>query len=219
MITMPDFEKTFDYENNFYLSCETTRMSKVLAHYELYKMTLDIPGAIVECGVLKGCSFVRFAAFRDIFENSYSRKLIGFDTFGPFPETNFEADKKLRQRHVDICGEGISKEQLIEVLEHKGTAKNVELVEGDVTQTLPQYVKEHPEFKISLLNLDVDIYEPSKVILQELYPRVVKGGVIILDDYGTFPGETTAVDDYFKGQDIKIRKLPFCMTPSYIIKE
>jgi len=123
MITMPDFEKTFDYENNFYLSCETTRMSKVLAHYELYKMTLDIPGAIVECGVLKGCSLVRFAAFRDIFENSYARKLIGFDTFGPFPETNFEADKKLRQRHVDICGEGISKEQLTEVLEYKGTAK------------------------------------------------------------------------------------------------
>jgi len=95
----------------------------------------------------------------------------------------------------------------------------VELVEGDVTKTLPQYIKEHPEFKISLLNLDVDIYEPSKVILQELYPRVVKGGVIILDDYGIFPGETTAVDDYFKGQDIKIRKFPFCMTPSYIVKE
>ena len=53
MIDMPDFEKAWDYENAFYLTCDTTRVSKIIAHYELYRMALDIPGAIVECGVFR----------------------------------------------------------------------------------------------------------------------------------------------------------------------
>ena len=79
---LPDFSKAFEYENNFYLSCDNTRISKIIAHYELFKMTMHLPGAIVECGVFKGASLVRFAGFRDLFGNSYSRKIIGFDIFG-----------------------------------------------------------------------------------------------------------------------------------------
>jgi len=52
MIPLPDFEKAFDYENNFYLSCDMTRISKILAHYELFKLVNQVPSAIVECGVL-----------------------------------------------------------------------------------------------------------------------------------------------------------------------
>ena len=67
--------------------------------------------------------------------------------------------------------------------------------------------------------MDVDIYEPTVIILKHLWPRVVKGGVLLLDDYGNFPGETKAVDEYFKGDGIEIRKLPFAASPAYIIKE
>ncbi|WP_287256989.1 hypothetical protein [Moorena sp. SIO4E2] len=74
MIELPDFNRAFEYENNFYLSCDPTRIGKILAHYELYKMVSNVPGAIVECGVLKGTSLVRFASFRDLFSNSSSKK-------------------------------------------------------------------------------------------------------------------------------------------------
>ena len=94
MIKLPDFTKAFEYENNFYLSCDNTRFSKILAHYELFKMAMNLPGAMVECGVFKGAAFVRFAGFRDLFGNPFSHKLIGFDVFGPFPEPSFEEDKK-----------------------------------------------------------------------------------------------------------------------------
>ena len=106
----------------------------------------------------------------------------------------------------------------MKVLEHKRCERFVELVAGDITQTVPKYVKEHPELRISLLNLDTDIYEPAVTILEHLYPRIVPGGVLILDDYGVFPGETKAVDDFFHGQDVTINKFPFCMTPCYIVK-
>ncbi|TSC76694.1 MAG: NADP-dependent oxidoreductase [Parcubacteria group bacterium Gr01-1014_33] len=177
MIKLPDFTKAFDYENNFYLSCDNTRLSKILAHYELFKMAMNLPGAIVECGVFKGTALVRFAGFRDLFGNPFSHKLIGFDVFGSFPETAFEEDKKYRESFIKNAGDqSISKEQLLEVLKKKGIDKNVELVEGNVVKTVPQYVKKNPHLKISLLNLDTDIYEPAVTILEYLWPRMVRGG-------------------------------------------
>ena len=220
MIELPDFSKSFVYENNFYLSCDSTRMSKILAHYELYKMVQDLPGAIVECGVFKGASLARFAMFRDVFGNDYSKKIIGFDIFGPFPETKFELDKKQRKNFIQEAGsESIGTEQLMEVFKHKNIDRNIELIKGDICKTVPKYIKDHPELKISLLNLDTDIYEPSVVILDYLWPCIVKGGILMVDDYGKFVGENKAVDEFFKDENLKILKLPFCMTPSYIVKE
>ncbi len=70
MIDLPGFEKDFLWENSFYLSCDITRISKSLAQYELFKLVQDVPGAIVECGVFKGASLVRFAAFRELLGNT-----------------------------------------------------------------------------------------------------------------------------------------------------
>ena len=75
MIKLPDVNRAFEYENSFYLSSDITRISKILAQYELYKMAQGIPGAIVECGIFKGASFIRFATFRDLFGNPFSKKL------------------------------------------------------------------------------------------------------------------------------------------------
>jgi hypothetical protein len=217
---LPDFEKAFEYENNFYLSCDNTRISKVLAHYELFKMTQSLPGAIVECGIFKGASFVRFGAFRNLFGNSYSKKLIGFDIFGKFPESEYSDDQKYREGFINETGGGvsISVDQLHEVLNRK-KIENVELVKGDVNKTIPAYLKGNAHLKISLLNMDTDVYEPAVTILEQLYPRIVRGGILIVDDYGVFPGETKAVDDYFADKDVEILKFPFAMTPCYIIKK
>lgn len=220
MIKLPDFQKAYEYENEFYLSCDKSRIGKLLAHYELYKMSSDKEGDIVECGVFKGSSFVRFAMFRNLFENNSSKRLIGFDSFGKFPGTEFEGDKKLREHIINEAGENsIAADQLIEVLKNKSCDQNIELIEGDITVTLPEYVRSNPGLKISMLNLDTDIYEPSVTILEELYPKIVSGGILILDDYNVFPGETKAVNDYFKGMDIDIKKFPFSATPCYIIKK
>jgi hypothetical protein len=219
MITLPDFTRAFLWENSFYLSCDTTRIGKLLAHYELFQMTRDVPGAIVECGVFKGASLARFAALRDLFGNPFSKNLVAFDSFGRFPDTGFAPDVENRARFVAEAGEeSISIGQMQQVLEHKHCDRFVELIAGDICNTVPQYARDHPELKISLLNLDTDIYEPAVVILEHLYPRLERGGVLILDNYGTFAGETKAVDDYFQGKDVAIRKFPFCMTPCYLVR-
>lgn len=179
MIELPNFDKAFEYENEFYLSCDITRISKILAHYELFKMALNVPGTIVECGVFKGASLARFAMFRDLFGNPFSKKIIGFDTFGAFPEASFNPDKVVREKFIEAAGDqSISADQMVKVLKHKGCDKFVELVPGDICETVPKYVKDHPELKISLLNLDTDIYEPAVTILEHLYPRIERGGFL-----------------------------------------
>ncbi|HMS32656.1 MAG TPA: TylF/MycF/NovP-related O-methyltransferase [Ignavibacteria bacterium] len=218
MIKLPDFSRAYEYENEFYLSCDKQRIGKLIAHYELYKMSQNINGEIVECGVFKGASLVRFAMFRKLFKSE--KRIIGFDSFAEFPQTNFEEDKKLRDHIVKEAGEqSISTDQMMEVLRNKGCENDVELIPGDITVTIPEYIKENPDIRISLLNLDTDIYEPSVTILENLYPKLEKGGILILDDYNVFPGETKAVDDYFKDMDIEIKSFPFSSTPCYLIKK
>ena len=219
MIELPDFSKKWDYENGFYLTCDTSRLGKILAHYELFKMAQGLEGSIVECGIFKGASFVRFAGFRDLFGHR-EQEVIGFDTFGAFPASTLAEDGPHIKHWVENAGEqSISKDQLLEVMRKKELDNNVELVEGDVVETVPAYVKKHPDLQIALLNLDTDIYDPAVTILEHFWPKIVPGGVLILDDYNVFPGETRAVDHYFKNTPVQIQKFPFAKTPCYIIKE
>lgn len=220
MINLPNFKKTFTYENDFYLSCKTDRIAKLVSHYELFRLAEQIPGDMIECGVFKGASFSRFAMFRELSRNTLKKKIIGFDTFGKFPNTSFKNDNMSRKNFIKMAGEdSISKNQLVNVLKNKGIMKKIELIKGDITKTVPRYVKSHPKLKISLLNLDTDIYEPAVTILDYLYPKISKGGILILDDYNVFPGETKAVNDYFKDKKILIQKFSFSKTPHYIIKK
>lgn len=218
MIKLPDFRKSFSYENDFYLSCDNSRLGKFIAHYELFKQIVGKSGVIVECGVFKGTSLVRFAGFRQLLDRKQGRQIVAFDTFNEFPATNFAPDKKLRDKLIaDAGSQSISIAQLTEILRRKRSEAGVELVAGDINQTVPEYVRRHPKLQIALLNIDVDIYEPTVTILKHLYPLVVSGGIVMLDDYGVFPGETKAVDEYFKSK-AKIRSLSYSKTPRYIVK-
>ena len=62
-----DQDRQWDYENGFYLTSHVTRIAKLLAHYELYKSIADLPGHVVECGVYKGASLIRFASPEGLF--------------------------------------------------------------------------------------------------------------------------------------------------------
>jgi hypothetical protein len=96
----------FEIENIFYLNSSPNRISKLLFHYELYKMTKNLKGHIVECGVFKGSSLIRFITFTNIYKDK--KKVFGFDIFGKFPSTNRKEDKNFADRHNKNLGNGIS---------------------------------------------------------------------------------------------------------------
>ena len=229
MINMPEFstQSAYDYETNFHLTLRVERYAKIIAHYEAYKMALNIPGSIVECGVFKGTSFVRFAILREMLGNYFSGKLIGFDIFsGDYPETACEEDQKSRDFWLSTAGpNSISPEQLTDVLGRQDI-KNFELIAGNVLETIPKYVKEHAGLKISLLNIDIDMVEPTLCVLEHLYDRVMPGGIILLDNYAgespaghSYHGDTKGVDQFFSNRKVSIKKFPFAARPCYIVKE
>ncbi len=214
-----DLSKRFEYENGFYATADPSRFSKFITHLEFFKQTSTVRGEILEFGIFKGNSFFRWIKFRDLLEQTSSRKVIGFDIFGDFPEAKYEGDKQRRDDFVEETngGKSISLEEMRELLDKQGLSKNVELVKGDILVTLKDYLNKNPHLKISLLHIDVDLYEPVKEILEQLYDRVSKGGIIILDDYGTFAGTNKAVDDFFNNK-AEVKKLPFSNTISFIVK-
>lgn len=214
-----DLEKSFEYENGFYATAEPKRLSKMLTHLEFFNQTSSLRGEIVELGVFKGNSLFRWIKFRELLENTYSRKIIAFDIFGDFPTTEFEDDKKERELFIEETngGKSISFEELNYLLEEQNLEKNIELVKGDILKTLPTFIVNNPQLKISLLHIDVDLYEATEASLRLLYPHVVKGGIVVFDDYGDFSGTNKAIDDYFEGKK-NIQKLKFSHNIAYIVK-
>lgn len=184
------------------------------------KKIVNLPGEIVECGVYKGSSAIRFATFREILESQNSRKLIAFDAFGAFPPSSLAEDKAFIKEFEDIGGVGISRKDLVKSFTAKAF-KNYEFIEGDILYTVPQYAEIHKELKIALLHIDVDVYDPTRIILETLFDKIVPGGILMLDDYGTVYGETKAMDEFFARNNIKyqMEKLSFYKIPVFFIKK
>ncbi|MNP11366.1 Macrocin-O-methyltransferase (TylF) [compost metagenome] len=141
--------------------------------------------------------------------------------FGEFPKSNIiESDERfVADWNKQFQDDFLSKEDLYRSLELKKIG-NVELIEGNILETLGEYIKNNPHMKISLLHIDTDVYEPSKLALDLLYDKVVSGGVIIFDDYGTVEGETRAVDEFLENKSYQLKKYSFShIKPSFIIKK
>ena len=134
-------DDVWDYENGFYWFSHPSRLNKMLAHYELYKSISSLPGDIFELGVYKATSLIRLATFRNLLENDYSRKIVGFDAFGKFPKENLtqEVDIDFIDHFEKIAGEGLTKDEVALVFAKKGF-QNVYLNGGNIFDTLPNYL-------------------------------------------------------------------------------
>lgn len=208
----------WDAENAFYQKTNISRIGKLIYQYEIYKLIKDLPGDVLEFGVFKGSSFIRFLTFRSILENNFSRKVYGFDTFREFPSQKRKNDKRLKKDFTLDAGKPISKNKLKDIL-NKKKFENFELVEGDVLKTLDKFLKKNPNLKISLLHLDMDVYNSTKFVINKLKDKIVKKGIILIDDYGTVEGATKVIDNFLvKNKKLELKKLSFYKVPSYIVK-
>ncbi len=214
-----DEQKRWDLYNDFSLWGHTDRFSKMLARYELFKHVMEMPGDIVEGGVLKGAGVLYWAKLIQIFNPMSRRKVIGFDTFDGYPEDSsqshdIETAKAFSAEQI-AEKELVSVERIMGAAEAQGLADRIELVKGDASQTIPEYVKSNPGFRIALLNLDFVLYDPTLAAMQELYPRVLPGGVVVLDEYAVAgKGESDAVDEVLAGQNVELMNFGWAMSPT-----
>ena len=219
---IPDTGEVFAAENRFYLHCRSDRISKFLAHAKLYELSLGLPWHFAEAGVFKGASFCRFRKLGRLFHPDHTRRFVGFDMFGKFPPAEYGPDKAELERQWHTDGDqSIAKSALQQLLIEQGLADNVDLVEGDVRESIPRFLAERQQMSFAVVNIDLDLYEPTKAALEHLFPRVVRGGVVILDDYEGFPGAKRAVDEYLgeHGRRERLQKFSFAYTPSFLVKD
>ena len=206
-------------------------LPRFLAHYEIFKNVIDLPGCIVELGVYKGASFFTWTKLLETFcPGDRYRKVYGFDHFEGLVDFS-DKDGEHRADYYDKqLGGWKASANHAKTLVHLTNEDSMmpgisrcELIEGNILETLPRFIDENPGLRISLLHFDVDVYEPTKFALDLLYPKVVKGGAIIFDEYGLMPweGESIAVEEYFDQMDSRpvLKKFPFAIQPhGYFIK-
>ena len=185
----------------------------------------NIDGDFVEAGVWRGGSSI------------VARKMIGanrnfylFDTYSGMTEPSAKdsrigsrASESILQKWKDSISENTSSWDFASLEEVKKNFvrynlldSSIRFIVGDVRKTLVE--SQLPE-KISLLRLDTDFYDSTLIEMQALWPRLVSGGILILDDYGYWDGAKTAVDEYFESIGIRnVLKIPIAGGGRVVLK-
>jgi len=212
---------------NFPKYVRRQHLKRFLAMYELFKLILPVKGSIVECGVFRGFSLMSWAKLSTILEpENLTRRIYGFDTFNGFPSVSSS----------DRNGSGVAEvgdfqassyEELLELIRlydqdrFLGHIPKMQLIRGDVIKTIPEFVQQNRHLLVSLLFIDLDLYEPTKVALEQIVPRMPKGAIIAFDelDNPIWPGETEALLEKLSVNRLEIRRIDWDPYIGYAILE
>jgi hypothetical protein len=201
----PDVEEEF---KDISRKCEKYTMTSIERMYALYKATEyvvenKITGDVVECGVWKGGSSM-LCALTLLKMGESARKIYLYDTYAGMSEPkeldiDFAGQSAkeiwLRAQHVSFneCDYALLDEVQANLLMTGYPSEHLVFVKGKVEDTIPGTMPD----EIAILRLDTDWYESTYHELLHLFPRLSKGGVLLIDDYGHWKGARMAVDTYF----------------------
>jgi hypothetical protein len=203
---------------NFPKYIRRQNITRFLSLYEIFKRVINVKGSIVECGVYQGFGLMSWSKFSAIMEPvNLTRRIYGFDSFAGFPSLS-EKDKACTSDHIqagDLYSNSYDElSELIKINDSTrflGHINKVHLIRGDANDTIPKFVEENPHLVVSLLFLDFDLYEPTMTALKHFVSRMPRGAIIAFDelDNPLWPGETTAMFEYFGKNPPKIERLDY----------
>lgn len=187
--------------------------SKILYLDDIYKRILDTPGVICEFGVQWGTSLTQLINLRSIYEPfNHSRKIYGFDTFSGFKNIHQLDGNNVKENDL-FTTENYEKtlEEILNLIESYpplSHIKKFDLIKGDACSSIDQWLDKNPHTIISLAIFDMDLYQPTKVVLEKIKSRLTKGSIVVFDELNCdkFPGETLALNEVFGLNNIKLNK-------------
>lgn len=196
-------------------------LSRILALSDLYRNSvMHTNGIVVEFGTCYGRTASLLSNLRGIFEPyNFTRKLVVFDTFsGLKGVVEQDGSHELAVDGAYSSGSGYE-EFLEEVLKYHESESPIahltkfELQKGDASETVPAYLKVHPETVIALAYFDFDIYAPTKACLEAIKPHLTRNSVLAFDELNCpdYPGETVALAEVFGLGKCTLQRSP--MTP------
>ncbi|HEX4984484.1 MAG TPA: crotonobetainyl-CoA--carnitine CoA-transferase [Burkholderiales bacterium] len=199
-------------------------LSRINFMQMLYEMIVPVHGVIMEFGVRWGQNMALFSTLRGIHEPfNYNRRIVGFDTFSGFPSVSPKDGGKVRDGDYSVTdGWTGDLEEILDFHEQNSPIphkKKYELVQGDATVTLPEYLGRYPETIVALVYFDFDLYEPTKKCLAAITPHLTRGSVLAFDELNCreFPGETLALREVLGLTKYAIRRDPSNPLMSYLV--
>ncbi len=210
---LPKFGHQWNIHN--LASLKRQSLSRVLYYNHLYQKILETPGVICEFGVQWGATLAQLINLRGLYEPfNYSRKIFGFDTFEGFPELSQEdgpcatkGDYKTPQDYEKTLEILLNLHESFSPISHM---KKFELIKGDASLTIHTWLEKNPHAIISMAIFDMDIYKPTKEVLEKIIPRLTKGSLLVFDELNCpyFPGETLAVQEVLGLNNLTLRHFP-----------
>lgn len=202
--------------DNLGLFMRRQHLSRVLLLNELYKKIIHIHGVIMEFGVFFGQNLSLFSSLRGIYEPyNYNRKIIGFDTFEGFAKINSDKDGShsvMKEGSYSVTdGYETTLNRILQIHENNSPLNHInkfELIKGNASVKIEEYLEKEPQTIISLAYFDFDIYEPTKICLEKILPRLVKGSILVFDELNckSFPGETIAYNEIIGLNNYKLHR-------------
>ena len=207
------------------VSLDVTPLSRILYLNNLYQQVVDVPGVVCEFGVQWGATLAQLINLRSIYEPfNHSRVIYGFDTFEGFPSVHEKdgggstpGDLSTPNHYEKTLEKILGIHESFAPLPH---LKKFELIKGDASETSEQWLADNPHAIVSLAIFDMDLYEPTKNVLQNILPRLTRGSVLAFDELNCkfFPGETNALDEVLGINNLRLRRSPlhpFCSWAVY----
>jgi hypothetical protein len=210
---LPQFGHQWNIHN--LVTMKRQSMSRVLYYNNLYQKIVEIPGVICEFGVQWGATLAQLINLRGIYEPyNHSRKIYGFDTFEGFASID-EKDGSLAKvgdyttsaRYEETLEQLLSIHESFSPIPHM---KKFELVKGDASKTVDTWLEENPHAIVSMAIFDMDVYKPTKDVLEKIIPRLTKGSLLVFDELNCqyFPGETAAVNEVLGLNKLSLKRYP-----------
>jgi hypothetical protein len=198
-------------------------ISTHIGKIELFKQVMGVHGHIIECGVYLGAGLMTWGNLSVIHEPfNHIRRIVGFDTFAGIPaiaaaDVTTGSTQKPGGCAADSFEDLTECIRLYDINRPIGHIPRIELVKGDATVTIPDYVKENRHLVVAMLYLDFGVYEPTKVALEHFLPRMPKGAILAFDelDQAACPGETQAALDTVGLRNLRIQRFPYATALSF----
>jgi hypothetical protein len=210
---------TPQWNHQFQVYLKRHNIMRILYYNELYQKIIGIPGDILDFGVHYGASTSLLLNFRGIYEPyNVSRRIWAFDTFeglrgvvGKDPNSR-DGSYSVPTSYENVLQEILGIHEGFSPVSH---LQRFGIVKGDARQTFRKWLDENPGTLISLLHLDMDLFEPTAEVLELAKPRLTQGSLVVLDELTAkfFPGEAEALMKVVGVENIALRRSifqPYC---------
>jgi len=201
------------------LYCGVANLARFIAIADLLRGVSNIPGHIAEFGSWKGANLMFMAKLLRVFDAQGSKIVHSFDSFEGLTEFS-AADSHATAQRGRYAGNLAELEAFIALYRLQD---DIRIHKGFIEKTLPELMSNDAALSFSFVYCDTDLYESTRVILDNLHSRLSAGGVFVFDEwnYQNYPGETVAVREFLEAhpQQYTMEHVAHARQPSLVLRK